>query len=281
MKATWLLLVAMLFFGACAKTTATMPNNLAQVNVENSDDLAYLEAFDALNRGDEEVAFEKFFALYKKTGSLICAKEALKLAFVLRNDKLDLLVQVARKQMSKDSDVLRILAGYELQNLKIANAKKIIKKLVAMEPNLAVNYSILGTIYVLEDSKDLALFAFKKAYSLEPSEINLLKLVDMLANVLNRQKEAISFASDWVSKYGCTKQTCLVLLGLYAANEDSTNMAAVYSMLYDSFGGENFLRDGLSVLLFKRDFAGARALLEKYRFDDGVLMELYSQLGLF
>ena len=281
MKATWLLLVVVLFFGACAKTTATMPNNLAQVNVENSDDLAFLEAFDALNRGDEEVAFEKFFALYKKTGSLICAKEALKLAFVLRNDKLDLLVQVARKQMSKDSDVLRILAGYELQNLKIANAKKIIKKLVAMEPNSAVNYSILGTIYVLEDSKDLALFAFKKAYSLEPSEINLLKLVDMLANVLNRQKEAISFASDWVSKYGCTKQTCLVLLGLYAANEDSTNMAAVYSMLYDSFGGENFLRDGLSVLLFKRDFAGARALLEKYRFDDGVLMELYSQLGLF
>ena len=163
MKATWLLLVVVLFFGACAKTTATMPNNLAQVNVENSDDLAFLEAFDALNRGDEEVAFEKFFALYKKTGSLICAKEALKLAFVLRNDKLDLLVQVARKQMSKDSDVLRILAGYELQNLKIANAKKIVKKLVVMEPNSAVNYSILGTIYVLEDSKDLALFAFKKA----------------------------------------------------------------------------------------------------------------------
>ena len=124
MKATWLLLVVVLFFGACAKTTATMPNNLAQVNVENSDDLAFLEAFDALNRNEEEVAFEKFFALYKKTGSLICAKEALKLAFVLRNDKLDLLVQVARKQMSKDSDVLRILAGYELQNLKIKNCKK-------------------------------------------------------------------------------------------------------------------------------------------------------------
>lgn len=281
MKATWLLLFIMLFFGACAKTAPSMPSTLAQVNVENSGDLAFLEAYDALNRGDEGLAFEKFYELYKKTGSLICAKEALKLAFVLRNDKLDLLAQIAKKQLNKDSDVLRILAGYELQNLKIANAKKIVKKLVLMEPNTAVNYSILGTVYVLEDSKDLALFAFKKAYSLEPSEINLLKLVDMLANVLGRQKEAISFANDWVGKYGCTKQTCLVLLGLYAANEDSTNMTRIYSLLYDSFGGENFLRDGLSVLLFKRDFAGARALLEKYRFDDGILMELYSQMGLF
>ena len=73
MKATWLLLVVVLFFGACAKTTATMPNNLAQVNVENSDDLAFLEAFDALNRNEEEVAFEKFFVFFYKTGSLYYA----------------------------------------------------------------------------------------------------------------------------------------------------------------------------------------------------------------
>lgn len=282
MKIYQLLLILALFFSACATNqNQKMPSSLKAMEIKDNGDFAILKAYDLLNSGQEVEAFESFYELFKKNNCKICAKEAFRLAFILKDERLDELAAFAKKQLKDDVEVMRIIIGYEMMQENLPAAKKLAKKLMEKDPENQANHSILGTIYALENNTALALHSFKKAYSLEPSEINLLKLIDLLENSLNKRQQAVDFAQDWVNKNGCSKQVCLILLGFYAQAENIDLMADIYIKLYEKFGSNNFLKDALSLYLYKKDLNGAKSLLERYPFDKNILMEIYAELKLF
>lgn len=282
MKIYQLLLVFALFLGGCASVQNNkMPSSLKAVEIKNNGDFEIFKAYDLLNNNDEVLALNSFYELFKKNKSKLAAKEAFRLAFILKDERIDELAAFAKKNLNNDNDILRLLVGYEMDRNRLNVAKKLSKSLVQKEPENPANHSILGTIYALENNNALALHSLQKAYSIEPSEINLLKLVDLLENLLNKRAQATKFAADWVNKNGCSKQVCLILLGFYAQAENVEKMVEIYTKLYDKFGGENFLKDALALYLYKKDLNAAKNLLERYPFDKGILMEIYAQLGNF
>lgn len=279
MKIYQLLLVITLLLAGCAKNTA-MPSSLKQVEIKENGDLDALLAYDFLYKGLEAQAFSKFYELWEKTGDLASAKEAFRLAFILRDSKkLAKLEPVVKKAFKNDPEVTRLLIGLEMNKGNFALAKKMAKALAAKETNVAANHSILGTLYAMEDLSELSVTEFKRAYSIEPSEMNLLKLMDAL-NTLNRRESLLAYANDWVNKNGCSKQVCMILLAQYAVDNDTEQMIKVYEKLYQKFNDENLLKEAVALFLYKNDFQGAKNFLEKYPFDETLLMEVYAQLGL-
>lgn len=276
-----LLILALCFLGCSSKQEAKMPSSFKQVELKNNDDLSVLIAYDKLNSGFEAEALESFYELFSKNKNKIYAKEALRLAYILKDSRLEELIKFAKKNMKNDFNVLRILVVYEMERANINVAKKLCLELVAKEPANSANHSILGMIYTLEQNNALALFSLKRAYALEPSEGNLLKLVNFLGFTLNKKEQALNFINDWVSKYGCSKQVCALLIDHYAQKEDVKNMAKIFTKLYDKFGDDSYLKDALSAFLIKKDLEGAKKLLEEYTFDKEVLMEIYVNLELF
>lgn len=282
MKIYQLLLILALFLGGCAGVQNNkIPSSLKAVEIKDNGDFEVLRAYDLLNNNDEALALNSFYELFKKNKSKLAAKEAFRLAFILKDERIDELAAFAKKNLSKDNEVLRLIIGYEMGKNRLGVAKKLAKSLSQKEAQNPANHSILGTIYALEGNNALARHSLQKAYSIEPSEINLLKLMDLLENSLNKRSEAVKFAADWVNKNGCSKQVCLILLGFYAQEQKIDLMVEIYTKLYDKFGGENFLKDALALYLYKKDLNGAKNLLEKYPFDKAILMDIYAQLGDF
>lgn len=276
-----LLILALCFWGCSPKQEAKIPSTFKQVELKNNDDLMVLVAYDKLNSGLETEALDSFYELFSKNKNKVFAKEALRLAYILKDSRLEELMKFARKNMKNDFNVLRILIVYEIERGNTSAAKKLSLELVSKEPLNSSNHSLLGTIYALEHNNALALFSLKRAYAIEPSETNLLKLVNLLGFTLNKKAQALNFINDWVGKYGCSKQVCALLIEHYAQKEDVKNMAKIFVKLYDKFGDVNYLMDALRAYVIKKDLEGAKNLLEEYTFDKELLMDVYLALGLF
>lgn len=273
-----------LAFASCAKSpqsNAPKPQSYKQLDLSNNLEYQALQAYDALGNEDNQRALDLFYEIYKSTKSNLCAKEAFRLAFLLEDERIDELLGTLNEISKHDNDALRLVIGYHITKSNLTKAKSLAFKLLKTQPNYPANHSILGTIYALQDNKAAALESFKKAYALDPSEMNVLKLFDMLENGMSRRNEAIKYLDDWASKYGCTKQTCLILLGMHVMQDNTNKVVSTYTKLYEALGDTRFLRDGLSLLIYKKDFKGAQRLLEQYHFDDDALVEVYASLGLF
>ena len=101
---------------------------------------------------------------------------------MLEDERVDELLGTLNEISKHDNDALRLVIGYYITKSNLTKAKSLALKLLKTQPNYPANHSILGTIYALQDNKAAALESFKKAYELDPSEMNVLKLFDMLEN---------------------------------------------------------------------------------------------------
>lgn len=270
------------FLVSCAKKDQNLSlQNYEQIDINASLDYQALQAFDALHSSNDIKALNLFYKLYKSTNSYLCLKEAFRLAFLLGDFRADELVNPLNKLSKNDNDALRLIISYYINNKKLNHAKNKALKLIKAEPKNSINYSILGTIYVLENNKTKALENFKKAFELEPNELNLLKLFDLFENVLKQRNLAINYLQDWLSKNGYTKQASELLLSVYVLKNNTNNTLRAYEKLYKSTNDLRFLGDVLNILLYKKDFKRAQILLETYGFNDEILLELYAHLKLF
>ncbi|OFI48764.1 hypothetical protein CFF27374_03295 [Campylobacter fetus subsp. fetus] len=240
-----------------------------------------MKGFYLLGDAKSKDALEVFYMLYKTTKKPIFLKEALKIAFVIKDDRLDELITDAREILNADYDVIRIEIGYYILKSQIKDAKDLALNLIQKESNNSINHSILATIYLFNDEPIRALKEFKKAYEIEGSEENLLKLVDMLDNKLDRTNEAIRYLNNWIGENGCSKPVCFTLLNIYSAKGELDLMIEVYIKLYEAYEESDFLNRALEILLYKKDVISAKELLEKYSFNEPILMEIYAELKEF
>ncbi|MBD3866239.1 tetratricopeptide repeat protein [Campylobacter fetus] len=250
-------------------------------DINTTIDLEAMKGFYLLGDAKSKDALEVFYMLYKTTKKPIFLKEALKIAFVIKDDRLDELITDAREILNADYDVIRIEIGYYILKSQIKDAKDLALNLIQKESNNSINHSILATIYLFNDEPIRALKEFKKAYEIEGSEENLLKLVDMLDNKLDRTNEAIRYLNNWIGENGCSKPVCFTLLNIYSAKGELDLMIEVYIKLYEAYEESDFLNRALEILLYKKDVISAKELLEKYSFNEPILMEIYAELKEF
>lgn len=276
--------VIALFLAGCSNKAAINANKVQIYNNVDVNTTVYLETFNAFYLvGDEQnaSAIRKFYEIYKITNDISYLKEALKLAFVTKDEMLDKLMNEAKIYINDDLDILRMQIGYFVSTYDINSAKSLANELIKKDGKNATNYAILGGVYIFSDEPKKALNAFKKAYELDASENNLLKLVDVLENKFDNTKAAIKYLEDWIYENGCSKPACFTLLNLYSSSGELDSMVELYEELYKAFREVEFLEKELEILVYKKDFINAKRILEEYGFNNLALIEIYSHLSEF
>ena len=183
---------------------------LSFANEDNKFDenLYILEAMMAADDSRHEDAIRIYKELYEKTKKKTYLKEALKFAFVSNSDEFDKILRLAEQNLSDDTDFLRIKGAKLMGENKLAEAKKTLELLVKKEPK-ARSYIMLGSLLSMQNKNDEALEQFQKAYELEKSDENLIRIADFLYDKMNKKKDAISYLETSRRINGCSVHVCM------------------------------------------------------------------------
>ena len=244
-------------------------------DVEDNSDLDIMSAYLMIENGEVANASDLFYQLYQKSQDEVFLKESAKLALSSRSN---LLYKIMDELKGDDVETLRLKIGYAISIYELDEAKKLALKLIKKDRS-SQNYILLANIYAFEDNQKKSIQLYKKAYEIDKSEDNMVRLMSIFNDFLGDSKSAINIANSWIEQNGCAHRACYALLDLYSNLADFDNMVRVYEKLYLENESSQYLVNALEVLLYKEDYKGAKNLLKKYEFNDDLLSQIYAQLG--
>ena len=270
----WRKAVVALSFFLCG--CGGMVQNLSPVSdLKFDSDLEIINAYLMVEDGEVAKASEIFYTLYQKSANSAFLNEAAKLALISRSNSL---YKIIGELKGDEKEIIRLKIDYALSIYELEEAKKLALKLIKMDKS-SQNYILLGSIYAFEDNQKKSIELYKKAYKIDQSEDNMIRVATIFNNFLGDSKSAINIANDWVLKNGCANKACYLLLDLYSNLADFDNMIRIYEKLYLENESTQYLVSALDLLFYKEDYKGARELLKKYDFNDDLLAQVYIQLG--
>ncbi|MBR2157365.1 MAG: tetratricopeptide repeat protein, partial [Campylobacter sp.] len=241
----------------------------------NFDILSALELQDK----NPKAALELYKQIYKKTDSEVYLKEAIKIAFFIKDEKnLSELLGIGEKRLADDSDFLRIKIANLISKGKFEESSGAAKKLLGVEKT-AKNYSVLGSIlYGLGDYEN-SLKNFESAYEKEKSEENLIRIVDILVNRLNEKSKAISFLETHRRIYGCGNLACAALADIYRIEKRYDDVIKIDEAQYLDTNDTTHLDDIVSIHYHFKDYDKIIEILKKYPYNKELLIDAYGKKG--
>ena len=241
----------------------------------NFDILSALELQDK----NPKAALELYKQIYKKTDSEVYLKEAIKIAFFIKDEKnLSELLGIGEKRLADDSDFLRIKIANLISKGKFEESSGAAKKLLGVEKT-AKNYSVLGSIlYGLGDYEN-SLKNFESAYEKEKSEENLIRIVDILVNRLNEKSKAISFLETHRRIYGCGNLACAALADIYRIEKRYDDVIKIDEAQYLDTNDTTHLDDIVSIYYHFKDYDKIIEILKKYPYNKELLIDAYGKKG--
>ena len=246
----------------------------AQEDAELNFDL--LTALELLHK-DPVASMFLYEKAYNKTGSSVYLLEALKTAFAIKDRKNTArYLKLGEKSLSSDSEYLRVKIGYYLGIKDNLNANTAALKLVTVDP-VSRSYAILAATYYAMENFTLAKTYFEKAYELDKTDENLIRLCDVLLNKLNDSDGAIRIIETHRRIYGCAQgMACELLADVYRANKRYLDVAKVDEALYEAKGDNKFLDDMIAIYYYSNDFDKIIELLKKYDYKRELLIDAYA-----
>ena len=133
----------------------------------------------------------------------------------------------------------------------------------------------LAYLYTIKGKDKEALDIYKKIYEKEKSWEALKGELSILAKQ-NRLKEASNLL--WMainSNKNLPKDAYLVFVGLLNFKEDTSKAIYAFNRLYELTNNKEYLKQLISLHLYKKDYDSIIKLLEKTHYDDKLLYELY------
>ena len=133
----------------------------------------------------------------------------------------------------------------------------------------------LAYLYTIKGKDKEALKIYKKIYAKEKSwealkgELSILAKQNRITEASNRLWEAIS------TNENMPKDALLVYVGLIDLKKDTNKAIFAFKKLYESTKDKKYLKQLISLYLFKKDYDSIIKLLEKTHYDDKLLYELY------
>ena len=214
---------------------------------------------------------------YNKTGSSVYLLEALKTAFAIKDRKNTArYLKLGEKSLSSDSEYLRVKIGYYLGIKDNLNANTAALKLVTVDP-VSRSYAILAATYYAMENFTLAKTYFEKAYELDKTDENLIRLCDVLLNKLDDSDGAIRIIETHRRIYGCAQgMACELLADVYRANKRYLDVAKIDEALYEAKGDNKFLDDMIAIYYYSNDFDKIIELLKKYDYKRELLIDAYA-----
>ena len=244
------------------------------------ENLYVIKALLAVENANHDEATELYEQLYEKTKNTDYLKEALRLAFFSKNVNFKSILALSQKVLKDDVDVLRIQGANLMSENKLDEAAKIMKELIQKE-DVSKNHVMLSAVYSMQNDNKAALGELERAYELDRSVENLLRIVDLLYNKMNDKKEAIRHLESSRRIDGCEVETCTALIDIYAQDGRYSDMIDVYESLFEATKEKIYLEKALGVYVYQKNYDAAIKFLQKYSYNDDALMDLYAATGDF
>lgn len=244
------------------------------------ENLYVIKALLAVENANHDEATELYEQLYEKTKNTDYLKEALRLAFFSKNVNFKSILALSQKVLKDDVDVLRIQGANLMSENKLDEAAKIMQELIQKE-DVSKNHVMLSAVYSMQNNNKAALGELERAYELDRSVENLLRIVDLLYNKMNDKKEAIRHLESSRRIDGCEVETCTALVDIYAQDGRYSDMIDVYESLFEATKEKIYLEKALGVYVYQKNYDAAIKFLQKYSYNDDALMDLYAATGDF
>ncbi|QKF64500.1 hypothetical protein [Campylobacter corcagiensis] len=223
-------------------------------------------------------SIKSYTRLYENTKNSEYLKEAIKIAYVYKTENLGKLIDMASDLLDNDAGFLKIKSAYLVENGNKNEALISAKKLVELEPDSAMSYSVAGMIMDDLGEYKKALDYHLKAYELDDSDINLLRV----ANILLVRFDDVNLATSKLEKHrlmkGCSTEICSVLLDIYKQNRNFPMILAMDEELYKLTNDNKYMDEVLGFYIYEKNYEKVIELLEKYSYNDKLLVELYAYI---
>ncbi|AQW88010.1 hypothetical protein CPIN18021_1213 [Campylobacter pinnipediorum subsp. caledonicus] len=234
--------------------------------------LEILKALEFTNNGNYDLAIAVYDDLYKQTKDSQFLKEELKLAVSFSDDKVDELMGKADEKFKKDPFYVRLLSAKKIRKGDLVSAKKLLNELLKTDKD-PKNHLMLGDIALFEKDEKTALVNFQKAYDLDQSEDNLLKLT-----TLDESSKSFELLKDYKDKNGCSLSVCSKLANMYLENKEYIKLSGIYTELFEVTGDYKFKELSLGILLFSKNNDKAIELLKNGDFDNNTTIDVYASM---
>jgi tetratricopeptide (TPR) repeat protein len=251
---------------------------IVKVNVENNTtriETYAIIAMDAYERRDFATAaiyFEKLYDLDPQKEYLV---DAIKSASMVKDfPRIRRLIEKGKGEFGDDKFINRYLVAYYLDKGETDKAAAVVKKLLQKSPD-EKDYELAGILAKLKGNMQQAETYFQKAYRLKHDPKILLQLSEVLFRQ-NRVDEAIRLMETHVRIYGCDKALCTALVRIYTQREDLHALVALYKKLYATTKDPLYANALLELYSYEKNYDAAIAFLQKYHFDDEILLDIYT-----
>ncbi|MGP1359154.1 tetratricopeptide repeat protein [Campylobacter sp.] len=242
--------------------------------------LRLMQALLFQDSGDVNASIQAYINIFKDTNQKTYLKEAIKLAFATKNENLNALMSEGEKNLKDDSDFIRIKIANLVNFSKLNEAKNLMQELATKEPN-AQNLLMLGTICMMQNEAATALKYFEEAYLLKPEEENLLRIVDILINRMDKIKDATKYLEKFKEDQGCTLKTCELLAEIYSQQRNFPKVIELFEELYDLSHDTSYLDKIVQFFIYEKNYKAAIEILKKYSYNDTTLIDLYAATNNF
>ena len=260
---------APLYLNEYKTINATLPNDSEKA------DAYFLIAMDAYDHKDYTTASRFFEKLYDVTHEKDYILESLKSAVMLKDyDRIKSLLEKAQDKLGDDPSINRYLVAYYIDRKEYAKADKILQKLITKEPN-EQDYELAALIARNKGNISDAKIYYQKAYALKHDGHSLLLFADMLLQE-NKPDEAIRLLETHARMYGCDKIVCTGLIKIYTKTQDLKALASIYKKLYNTTKEPLYAKALIELYAYEKNYKDAISFLKKTKFDDEILLEIYT-----
>ncbi len=190
-NATLVILIILLFTGCSYKQIPAV----VQIGKKSFDkeDILILHALEYRRNNKYKKAGKVFETLYKKSQKSIYLTQEIKMYFAAKDyKKISVLLKNAINKYPDNLEFKKLLVGLYIQKKKYKNAEKISLELLK-NSRTSQTLSVLGDIYMLEKSYNLALKYYQSAFKLDNSSSYLINMANLLYKYLDRKEEALSY----------------------------------------------------------------------------------------
>ncbi|MBV5278238.1 MAG: hypothetical protein J0647_04260 [Campylobacteraceae bacterium] len=267
------LLIVVLLLAGCS-TKEVVYNETTKKSFEEEDNLIF-QALEYQTKGDYVNARKVYHTLYDQSQKKIYLTEEAGLAFVL-NDKDALnLILMGIKKYPEEKNFNRLLVGQYVKEGRYNDAEQEILKLIALDKSVQ-HLSIAGNLYLQMKAYDLALKYFESAYKQEQSEEILINIVELQYRFLGKKDDAIAHLETYANIEGCGNSVCFKLIEIYGRDRNVKGLISTYKKLYKQYQNEEFAKKIVELLLYTKDVKEAISFLEKTKYNQDMLLDIYA-----
>ena len=136
----------------------------------------------------------------------------------------------------------------------------------------------LGYLYSLKGNNKKALDIYKKLYKKEHSWQSLKGMLSILVRE-KKYNEAENILWKAVQKDKLPKEAYMAYAGLIDLKKDADKAVFVFKKLYEITKEPKYIKQLISLYLYKKDYDSLLDILQKTHYDDKLLYELYTTNG--